>query len=157
MQETRVQSLGQEHPLEKGIATHTSILHWRIPQTGEPHGLQSTGLQRLGHSWAANTRMQHSFLMKILSKLGLEWKFLSVVKGIYKNLTANIKQNVSLLKSGTRQRNPLLPILCFFDPQVFVFHQTWGVVSHCYLVLKVLSSTVKQEKEIQKERKCLIL
>ena len=46
MQETWVQSLGQEAPLEEGMATHFSILAWRIPWTEEPGGLQSTGLQR---------------------------------------------------------------------------------------------------------------
>ena len=46
MQETRVQSLSREDPLEKGIATHSSILAWRIPWTEEPGGLQSLGLQR---------------------------------------------------------------------------------------------------------------
>ena len=49
MQETRVQSLGQEDPLEKGMATHSSILAWRIPWTEEPGGLLSTGLQSIGH------------------------------------------------------------------------------------------------------------
>ena len=49
MQETWVQSLGQEDPLEKGIATHSSILAWRIPWIEEPDGLQSMGLQRVGH------------------------------------------------------------------------------------------------------------
>ena len=43
MQETLVQSLGQEDPLEKGMATHSSILTWRIPWTEEPGGLQSMG------------------------------------------------------------------------------------------------------------------
>ena len=46
MQETQVQSLGGEDPLEKGMATHCSILAWRIPWTEEPGGLQSTGSQR---------------------------------------------------------------------------------------------------------------
>ena len=50
MQETGVQSLGQEDPLEKGIATHSSILAWRIPWTEEPGGLQSTGLQGVRHN-----------------------------------------------------------------------------------------------------------
>ena len=45
MQETQVQSLGREDPLEKGMATHSSILPWRIPWTEEPGGLQSTELQ----------------------------------------------------------------------------------------------------------------
>ena len=49
MQETQVQSLGQEDPLEKEMATHSSILAWRIPWTEEPGGLQSMGLQRVGH------------------------------------------------------------------------------------------------------------
>ena len=47
MQETWVQTLGQEDPLEEGMATHSSILAWRIPWTEEPGGLQSTGLQRI--------------------------------------------------------------------------------------------------------------
>ena len=41
MQETRVRSLGREDPLEKGMATHSTILPWRIPRTEEPGGLQS--------------------------------------------------------------------------------------------------------------------
>ena len=45
MQETWVQSLGQEDPLEKGMATHSSILAWRTPWTEEPGGLQSIELQ----------------------------------------------------------------------------------------------------------------
>ena len=48
-QETRVLSLGGEDPLEKEMATHSSILAWRIPRTEEPGGLQSMGLQRAGH------------------------------------------------------------------------------------------------------------
>ena len=50
MQETWVQFLGQEDLLEKGMATHSSILVWRIPWTEEPGGLQSMGSQRVGHS-----------------------------------------------------------------------------------------------------------
>ena len=46
MQETWVQSLGWDDPLEEGMATHSSILAWRIPWTEEPAGLQSLGLQR---------------------------------------------------------------------------------------------------------------
>ena len=49
MQETQVQTLGQEDPLEEGKATHSSTLAWRIPWTEEPGGLQSMGLQRVGH------------------------------------------------------------------------------------------------------------
>ena len=48
MQETWVGSMGQEDSLEKGMATHSSILAWRIPGTEEPGGLQSMGWQRVG-------------------------------------------------------------------------------------------------------------
>ena len=47
--ETRVRPLGQEDPLEKGMATHSSILAWRIPGMGEPGGLPSMGSHRVGH------------------------------------------------------------------------------------------------------------
>ena len=46
LQETQVRSLGQEDPLEKGVATHSSILAWRIPWIEEPGGLQSMGSHR---------------------------------------------------------------------------------------------------------------
>ena len=49
VQETRVQSLVREDPLEKGMATHSSVLAWRTPWTEEPGGLQSMRLQRVGH------------------------------------------------------------------------------------------------------------
>ena len=49
VQETQVQSLGQEDPLEKGMASYSSILAWRIPRTEEPGRLQSMRLQRIGH------------------------------------------------------------------------------------------------------------
>ena len=49
MQETQVRSLGWEDPLEKGMATHSSILTWEIPWTEEPGGLQSMGSQTVGH------------------------------------------------------------------------------------------------------------
>ena len=50
MRETQIWSLGWEDPLEKGMATHSSILVWRIPWTEEPGGLQSMGSQRVGDS-----------------------------------------------------------------------------------------------------------
>ena len=49
MQETWVRSLGWEDPLEKGTATHSSVLAWRIPWTEEPGGLQFMGSQRVRH------------------------------------------------------------------------------------------------------------
>ena len=55
MQETWVWSSGQEDPLEKEMATHSSILAWRIPCTEEPGGLHSMALQRVRHDWVINT------------------------------------------------------------------------------------------------------
>ena len=55
MQKTRILSLGQEDPLEKGMATHSSILAWRTPWTEEPGGLQSMGLQTVSHDWVTDT------------------------------------------------------------------------------------------------------
>ena len=49
MWETQVRSLGWEDPLDKGMATHSSVLAWRIPWTEEPGGLQSVGLQRVAY------------------------------------------------------------------------------------------------------------
>ena len=54
MWETRVRFLGREDPLEKEMATHSSILARRIPWTEEPGGLQSTGSQRVGHDLATS-------------------------------------------------------------------------------------------------------
>ena len=58
MWEIWVQSLGQEDPLEKEMATHSSILAWRIPWTEEPGGLQFMRLQRVGRDWVTNTDTQ---------------------------------------------------------------------------------------------------
>ena len=50
MQKIQVRSLGREDPLEEGMATHSSVLAWRIPWTEEPGGLQSMGSQRVRHN-----------------------------------------------------------------------------------------------------------
>jgi len=58
MQEMQVQSLGWEDPLEKEMATHSSILAWRIQWTEELGGLQSTGLQRVGNDLATEQQQR---------------------------------------------------------------------------------------------------
>ena len=55
VQETWVRFLGQEDLLEKGMATHSSVLAWKIPWAEKPGGLQSMGSQRVRHDWATNT------------------------------------------------------------------------------------------------------
>ena len=60
MQEMQVWSLGLEDPLEKEMATQSSIIAWEIPSTKEPGGLQSMGLQRVEHILATKQRQQSS-------------------------------------------------------------------------------------------------
>ena len=62
------QSLGREDPLENGMAIHSSILAWWIPWTEEPGGLQSMGLQKVGHGWATNTHTLGELLQFWLQK-----------------------------------------------------------------------------------------
>ena len=59
MQETWVQSLSQEDPLEKGMATHPSILAWEIPWTEEPGGLQSLGCKRVRDDLVTQEQQHH--------------------------------------------------------------------------------------------------
>ena len=59
MQETQVQSPGLEDPLEKEMATHSSVLAWEIPWTEEPGGLQSVELQRVEHDWVTKRQPQN--------------------------------------------------------------------------------------------------
>ena len=68
MQETRVRSLGQEDPLEKEMATLSSILAWRTPRTEEPGGLQFMGSQRVGHDLATG-QQQIACLIQIRPNL----------------------------------------------------------------------------------------
>ena len=67
MQERLVQSLGWEDSLEKEMAAHSSILAWRIPWTEEPGGLQSVGLQRVGHDWPTNIFFSHTLIELAIS------------------------------------------------------------------------------------------
>ena len=70
VQETWVWFLGLEDPLEKEMATYSSIPAWRIPWTEEPGGLQSMGSQRVGHNWAINTLLFRSPQSTEQSSLG---------------------------------------------------------------------------------------
>ena len=66
MQEMWVQSLGQKDPLEKEMATHSSILAWKIPWTEEPGWVQSMRLQRVRHDWATDT---HTYTLINVEKM----------------------------------------------------------------------------------------
>ena len=77
--ETWVQSLGQKDPLEKGMATHSSILAWRTPWTEESGGLPSTGSQRVRHYGATNTHT----CMLLITQLKKECDLLRRHKDVY--------------------------------------------------------------------------
>ena len=84
MQETWVRFLGQEDLLEKGMATHSSILAWRIPWTEESGGLQSMGCQRVRHDW--------------VTFISLQWPHLTVIK--WPNLQAQSHSKVLGVKTN---------------------------------------------------------
>ena len=71
--ETWVQSLVWEDPLEKGMATHSGRIAWRIPQTKESGRLQFIELQRVGHGWAISTFTVNEMIMWFLSFILLTW------------------------------------------------------------------------------------
>ena len=77
MQERWVWTLDREGPLEEGMATHSSILAWRIAWTEKPGGLQSTGFQRVGHDWSDWPRMRslkpNCFNVVLLSVVTVLW------------------------------------------------------------------------------------
>ena len=68
MQETQVQSLAWEDPLEEGMATPCSIFAWRIPRTEEPGGLQSMGSLGVGHDWSDRAHTRVLSLVQMLSQ-----------------------------------------------------------------------------------------
>ena len=72
MQETQVQSLGWEDPMEKEMANLPSILAWRIPWTEKPGGLQSMGSQRVGHDSATNTQTHNNLLAASIFSSNME-------------------------------------------------------------------------------------
>ena len=90
-QELQVWSLGQEGPLEQEMATHSSILAWRILWTEEPGGLQSMGPQRVRQNWATNTFTFHGWqgnfwdLMRYLAIDSLRFSFLEKQAGVCGN------------------------------------------------------------------------
>ena len=94
MQETWVPFLGLENPLEEEMATHSSILAWRIPWTEEPSGLESLVSQRVGHIWETNTH----------------WIFIYSKNYIYLNLLTSIRNHY--LKCVTQICHLSISYLC---------------------------------------------
>ena len=86
LQERQVWSLGQEEPLEKGIATHPNFLAWRTAWTQEPGGLQSTGSHGVGRNWSDLADMHHQYRCAFCSvawmQLRVGWVALSRVEAL---------------------------------------------------------------------------
>ena len=80
MQETQVQSLDWEDPLEEGMATHSSVLAWRIPRTEEPGGLQSIGSHRVEHD--GSDLAQHTKNIKISKPSGVCFMYGALYKNV---------------------------------------------------------------------------
>ena len=93
MWETWVQSLGWEDPLEKEMATHSTILAWRIPWTEEPGGLQSTGSQRVGHDWVTLlhfTHFSHPYMTTGKTIALNRWTFVGKVTSVLFNMLSRL-------------------------------------------------------------------
>ena len=100
MQETWVRSLGREHPLEKEMATHSSILAQNIPWTEEPGGLQSMGSQRVKHNWACT--IIHGWVCQLyLNKLKYKYVYivLPTIEGPYCKKEGEMRELLFYTKS----------------------------------------------------------
>ena len=117
MQETQVWSLGREDPLEKGTATHSSILAWRISLAEEPGGLLSMGSQRAGHNWATNTdtdwknhravtHLRHPSGSQLLSFCPVTYKCLPSGHHVWAGRDSCQQQKGHLISATVRAENP---------------------------------------------------
>ena len=103
MQETRVQSLGWEEPLEKGMATQSSILAWRIPWTVEPGELWSIKSQKAGHDWVTNT-------FTFLKRMFIQWCSVFVNSKRWSVMTCKACFNY-LVRTHSQTHNTSIPSL----------------------------------------------
>ena len=136
MQETRFQSLGREDPLEKEMATHSSILAWRIPWIEEPGRLQSTGLQRVGRDWA-NSLSLSIYMVKSNPENIVTW--LSILLLNY--ICCSVAQSCLTLREPVDCSTPGFPVLHYL-PEFAQIHIYWVddaiQPSHSLLLLPLL-------------------
>ena len=105
MQETRVRFLGQEDPLEKEMAIHSSTLAWKIPWTEEPDRLQSMGSQRVGHNWATSLSLWLGSLKAII-----ETKNVNPVQLLTRLTFSSVTQSCPTLCDSMNCSTPGLPV-----------------------------------------------
>ena len=123
MRETWVWSLGQEDRLQKGVATHSSILAWRIPWTEEPGGLQSMGLQSVRHDWVTKHTHTHTHTPPLMCSFVLaslilqtnlySWYFYSIY--IEREIRNNNKRTSTSSSSPTSAH---LPQVLVYSPHM---------------------------------------
>ena len=136
MWETEVWSLGWEDLLQKEMATHSSILAWKIPWTKEPRGLQSMGTQRIIHNWATNTHSKF-------------WKFSGVVSSniffwTIPSLSQTLNGHFKISHRSLRITETLYISFIFFSSDFFFLHLSssdWIILLiflqfHCPFLLK---------------------
>ena len=114
VQETRIRPLGWDDPLEKEMATHSSILAWKIPWMEQPGGLQSMGSQRVGHFWATSLHLD-PYGDKVVLRVTVH------------SLSCNQGQNLQWSKRQIIDR--IFPIMAsdfFCQENLFPAVQNWG-------------------------------
>ena len=121
VQETSVQSLSQEDPLEKGKATHPSILAWWSPQTEEPGRLQFMGSQRIRHDWATNTFTSHSPYINLLNSNIYQELIWGPV--LYTNSFANVNINLVSISPFLPLPEAYFHLFSYFLPGSTLFYQ----------------------------------
>ena len=117
MQETRVRSLSWDDPLEKEMATHSSILAWRIPWTEEPGRLQSMGSQRVGHDWATSLSLS----------LVIQWIHIRTAKGLGRGKAKTTTKNVLAIW------DPLRLLMSFRMHFPISTKSATGVLTDCWI------------------------
>ena len=145
-QETWVQSLGHGDPLEKGMATHSSILAWRIPWTEEPGGLQSMGWLRVGHNWMTEHTLRvepklPKWMLNIFPFLGMSSRSIMVL---------GLSESLSILQR-VRWRRERRMISCLWKKRKKLFYtsyQTLGIQKYCFSNFKQVFS-IQTDKEVQ--------
>ena len=139
MRETWVWSLGWEDPLEKEMATHSSILAWRIPCRVEPGGLQSMGSQRVGHDWVTSLSAFTALLDELLISLaGMCWfKFESSMNSVIHKIFRNGDEYFPPIwyHSSCQRLAITLLIICKTSPIVFFVRAPTGLPCFSLILL----------------------
>ena len=139
MQETSVQSLGWEDPLEEGMTTHSSTLAWKISWTEEPGGLQSMGSQRVRHDWVTEEQQQSGSL----PLLARDWFGFGPVMQFWSMHLVNVEGKICCRNSGNvflapkKEAEKQKPM---FSPWVFSVPPWFGSWNGCGILLLLSKS-----------------